>query len=194
MEISEGTKNVTVENILLRKSIRSYKQEQIKPEQLDVLIRCGINAPSAMNKQSWEIRIIQNPELLKKIKDGFVNYAKNGPMKNILGDRLDDPNFCIFYNAPTLIVIANDVNNNFSQIDCGLMGGNILLAAQSMNIGTCVLGSTVIYLNSPEGHDKILPALNLPEGYRPLYGIALGYKNETPAAKPRDEKKVQIIK
>jgi nitroreductase len=172
---NENDKKVEAKNersaidvIMSRRSIRSYKPEQIKDEELNKILECGINAPSAMNNQSWEIRVIQNPEILKKI-DGS------------------------YHNAPTLIIIAYAADNFFSPVDCGLLGQNILLAAESLDIGTCVVGNFTNFLNSPEGAE-VRQSLELSEGYKPLYGIAVGYKNERPDAKPRDKSKIKIIK
>jgi nitroreductase len=166
--------NRVVETMMSRRSIRAYKPEQVKDEELKTIMDCAVNAPSAMNKQSWEVRVIQNPELLQAIAG------------------LSERN--LFYNAPTLIVIAAEENNRYSPVDCGLLGENILLAAESMNIGTCVIAGVIDALNSPAALEAILPKLNLPATHKPLYTIALGYKNESPEAKPRDSAKVQVIK
>jgi nitroreductase len=167
-KVEEKKESSAVDVIMNRRSIRSYKPEQIKDEELNTILECGINAPSAMNKQSWEICVIQNPGILKQI-DGS------------------------FHNAPTLIVIASADDNFFSPVDCGLLGQNILLAAEAMDIGTCVVGNIVRFLTSPEGAD-VVKSLELSEGYKPLYGIAVGYKNERPDAKPRDREKIKILK
>ncbi len=180
---TKDQKNLVVENILSRRSIRSYKTEQIKESQLDTIIKCGINAPSAMNRQSWEVRIIQNAELIKEINSGFAAFSKK-----------EDPNYSVFYNAPTVVLIAAQKDNPMSPIDCALLGENMVLAAESMNIGSCIIAGPMGYLNSEEAAKTILPKLSLPEGYAPLYTIALGYKNENPDAKPRDAAKVQVIK
>lgn len=162
------SESTVIDAIMNRRSIRSYKPEQIKDEELDKILECGINAPSAMNKQSWEIRVIQNKETLGKIKNAY-------------------------YSAPTLIVIAAQSSNMFSTVDCGLLGQNMLLAAESMDIGTCVIGSLKSFFESEEG-GEVLQTLQLSEGYYPLYCIAMGYKNESPDAKPRDKGKIKIFR
>jgi nitroreductase len=166
--VEETTTTTAIDVIMSRRSIRSYKPEQIKDDELNRILKCGINAPSAMNKQSWEIRVIQNPEILKKI-DGS------------------------YHNAPTLIIIASETDNFFSPVDCGLLGQNILLAAEAMDIGTCVVGNFTRFLNSPEG-EEVVKSFELSEGYKPLYGIAIGYKNERPEAKARDTTKIKFLK
>ncbi len=189
---SSNGKNPVVENIMNRRSIRSYKPEQIKDSELNIITECAINAPSALNKQSWEVRVIQKPELIKAINSGFVEYAKSQNMQGS-ASRSQEPGFSVFHGAPTVIVVATD-GSVFGPVDCGLLGQNILLAAESMNIGTCVVGGVTGYLNTSVAKETVIPKLKLSEGFTPLYTIAVGYKNETPKAKPRDKSKVQIIK
>lgn len=186
------TTNKVVETILSRRSIRLYKPEQVKQEQLDTIIKCAINAPSALNKQSWEVRVILNRDLLNKINAYFVEKAKG---KNLQGSaaRAQEPGFDVFHGAPILIVVGKDKENPYSAVDCGLLAQNILLSAESMNIGTCVIGNTAGILNDPDSKD-FLKEINMPETHEVAFGIAIGYKNELPDAKPRDENKVQYIK
>jgi nitroreductase len=164
--------SVVMQNIMDRHSIRSYTAEQVARNIIDSIVKAGINAPSARNLQPWEVRVVRNPELLAQIK-------KLSPK---------------FYDAPTLLLIANDTANEYSQFDCGLIAQNIMLAAESYDIGSVALGMVQRDLNSgiPEAK-AILEKLNLPVDYKIIIGIALGYKNEKPEAKPRNEKKVIVI-
>ena len=187
-----GNKNQTVEDIMDRRSIRAYKTDQIAQVQMDTIVQCAVNAPSALNKQSWEIRVVQNADLLKSINDKFVEDAKG---KSLAGSasKAQEAGFSVFHNAPTLIVVARDKENPYSAADCGMLTQNILLSAESMNIGTCVIGSVAGVLNGDQSKG-FREALDIPDSYEVLYGIAVGYKNETPDAKPRDINKVQYIK
>lgn len=190
MEVNK--KDVVVENIMNRRSIRSYKPEQIKDDELKQIIECGINAPSGLNKQSWELRVIQNPEFIAEMNNGFVKYAAGQQMEGS-ASRSQQPGFSVFHGAPTVILVASD-ESLYSPVDCGLLGENILLSAEAMNIGTCVVGGVTEYFNTPEAKENIVPKFKLSEGFKPLYCIVMGYKNESPKAKPRDASKVQYIK
>ncbi len=185
-------RNEVVEAIKNRRSIRSYKPEQIDQAQLDTIIECGINAPSALNRQSWEVRIIQNADLLKRINDSFVEKAKGKELKGSAA-RSQEPGFSVFHGAPTLIIVAKDKSNPYSAIDCGLLAQNILLSAESLNIGTCTIGNMASILNDPDAKE-FLKEINIPDTHEVAFGIAVGYKNESPEAKPRDASKVQYIK
>lgn len=188
----ESKKNAVVEAIMNRRSIRAYKPEQIDQAQLDTIIQCGINAPSALNKQSWEVRVIQNADLLAAINNRFVEKAKGKTLQGSAA-KAQEPGFSVFHGAPTLIIVARDKSNSYSAVDCGLFAQNILLSAQSMNIGTCVIGNMASILNDP-GSKEFLEAMQMPDSYEVVFGIAIGYKNESPEAKPRDIAKVQYVK
>lgn len=185
-------KNEVVEAIKNRRSIRAYKPEQIDQAQLDTIVDCGINAPSALNKQTWEVRVIQNADLLKRINDSFVEKAKGKKLQGSAA-RAQEPGFSVFHGAPTLIIVGREKNNSVSLVDCGLFAQNILLSAESMNIGTCTIGNMASILNDPDAKE-FLKEINMPDTHEVAFGIAIGYKNESPEAKPRDASKVQYIK
>ncbi len=165
------TQKIVVDNMLNRRSIRSYKPEQVEKSKIDTILLCAINAPSANNKQPWEVRVIQNPELLNKIKAINEN---------------------IYHNSPSLIIIAKDTKNPYGDFDCGILTQNILLSAEAMGLGTCSLGGLGRLMNTPEAKE-IRESLNLPPDYEVILGISLGYANESPEAKPREKGKVQYI-
>lgn len=190
--VEKEQKNEVVENILSRRSIRVYKPEQIKSEELDTILKCGMFAPSALNKQSWEVRVIQNADLLSRINATFVEKAKGKSLKGS-ASRAQEPGFSVFHNAPTLIVVAKTKDNPYSAVDCGLFAQNILLSAASLNIGTCVVGNTASILNDPDSK-KFLEEINMPDTHEVVFGITVGYPNESPVTPDRDEKKIQIIK
>ena len=181
---SPDLSEAVIKTIMERRSIRQYKPQAVNRDTMQIILTCGINAPNGMNRQSWEVRVTDNPDFI----DGVTElYKKANPQA------AEDPSFKnMFRNAPTVVFIANDPSYECSQIDCGLLGGNMILAAQSMGIGSCCLGGPVRFLKSPEAADY-LKKLNFSEGYELLYCIAFGYPDEVPAAKPRNAGKVQFI-
>ena len=185
-EQSQANKNQTIETIMSRRSIRQYKPQAVGRDTMQTIVECGINAPNGMNKQSWAIRGVDNPEYINGITEVFKKKNQ---------DRIaNDPNFKnMFRNAPTVVFIANDSSYELSQIDCGLLGENMILAAQSMGIGSCCLGSPIRFmLTEPEAAEYV-KRLELPEGYNLLYCIAFGHPDESPEAKPRDTSKIKFI-
>ena len=172
-------KNEVIENIMSRRSIRKYTAEPVSRETLMKIMECGINAPNGQNKQSWEVRIVDNTELLSQMSEamgeahGGNEFAKG-----------------CFRGAPVMVFIANDPAYDFSVIDCGLLSENIMLSGWSLGVGSVCLGSPIRFLrNAPEAMDK----LGFSEGYTPVICIGMGYPAESPQAKPRDFGKVRFV-
>lgn len=191
--VYDGTnQEVIINNILTRRAIRKYTKEQVSQEQIDTIMKCAIYAPSALNKQPWEIRVVQNPSILEEINNRFLNFAQGKEFQGSAA-HYREPGFSIFHSAPTVIVIASDKANGYAKIDVGLAMQNILLSADALGLGTCPLGTLVPILNLPENED-ILKLLNIPEGYEVTINIALGYPAESPTAPIRYSDKVKIIR
>ncbi|MCD8313311.1 MAG: nitroreductase [Bacteroidales bacterium] len=181
---NESAEDQVIETIMARRSIRAYKDQPVEREKVQKILECGINAANAINKQAWEIRVVDNPEWIAGVSELFV---KANPKMG------EDPNFKnMFRNAPTVIFVANEVDFKYSPVDCGLLGGNIVTAAQAMGLGTCIMGGPIGFFYTPEAAEY-LAALNIPEGYQLLYCVALGYPDESPEAKPRNPEKIQYI-
>lgn len=173
-----------VESIMARRSIRAYKQATVSRDTMNVILKCGINAPNAMNRQNWEVRVVDNAADIEDVTSAFV--TRNPKMA-------ENPGFVnMFRNAPVVVFVANRTDAGMSQIDCGLLGENIMLAAESLGLGTCCLGGPIQFLKTPEGK-FFLDKLDFSEGYELLYAIAVGYPDESPEAKPRDESKVKFV-
>ena len=96
-------------------------------------------------------------------------------------------------NAPNLICVCAPANGSFD-LDAGLLGENMMLAAQSLGLGTCIQTGPVRFLTTNEKAKPFMNSLDIPEGYKLLYVIAVGYPDEAPDAKPRDASKVKYIK
>lgn len=129
----KSNSDAVIETIMSRRSIRKYKPEAVNRDTMKIILDCGINAPNGQNKQSWAVRVVDSPEFLNGVSEVFKQ--KNPQAAG-------DPNFKnMFRNAPTVVFIGNDTSYDCSQIDCGLLGENMVLAAWSMGIGSCCLAS-----------------------------------------------------
>ena len=182
---NESKENAAIENMMSRRSIRKYKPQAVNRDTMQIILNCGINAPNGQNKQSWEIRVVDNPEFINGITEV---YKKQNPKAT------EAPNFKnMFRNASTVVFIANDKSYDLSQIDCGLLGENMILSAWSMGIGSCCLGGPTRFMTSTPEAAEYLKKLDIPEGYQLLYCIAFGYPDETPSAKPRNAEKIRFI-
>ena len=184
VKADEG-KNAVIETIMTRRSVRKYQPQAVNRDTMQVIVECGINAPNAINRQAWEIRIVDNPEEIKKLTD---LYVKDNPKE------AENPNFQnMFRNAPTVAFIANDTTFAYSSVDCGLMAENMILSAWSMGIGSCCLGGPARFMKANPEAKKYLQEMGFSENYDLLLCIGFGYPAETPKAKPRDAAKVKFM-
>ena len=176
--------NEVINAIMARRSIRQYHATPVSRDTLMQIMTCGINAANGQNKQSWEVRVVDNPAILSQIQDMMATGNPALPADMVRG--------CM-RGAPVMTFIARDLNYDFSAYDCGLLAGNVMLAAQSLGVGSICLGSPVRFINDAENSAEILAMLGFSEGYELCLCVGLGYANETPDAKPRDINKVQFV-
>ena len=176
--------NAVIETIMSRRSIRKYKDQPVDREVLNKILECGVNAPNGQNKQSWEIRVVDSPELMAEMKRAVIKGHPDMPAEMAEG---------CFRGAPVMVFIARDTTYPFSAYDCGLLAENIVLSAWSLGVGSICLGSPVFFLSDNEACKPYLERLDFSEGYELCLCVGLGYADETPEAKPRDMKKVRFI-
>ena len=178
--------NPVLSTIMARRSVRKYIDKPVEHEKLDVIVRAGINAPSGSNRQPWIVRVVEDQQLIDRVTQVFKQENAEQVQR--------DKNFKnMFRNAPNLICVCTPANGG-GELDAGLLGENMMLAAQAMGLGTCCLGGPVRFLLSNEKARFFLDSLDIPSDYKLLYIIGVGYPDEQPDAKPRDASKVKFIK
>lgn len=160
-----------------RRSIRKYTEQAVSRETLDRIIENGLKAPSGMTRQSYELRIVDDPVLLEAISRSVSPGKKS-----------------IFLGAPAVIFIANGTSYDLSQVDCGLLAENIMLSAHSLGLGTCCMGAPIRQMKASESCSEYIEKLGFGKGYNLLIAIAIGYPNESPAARPRKDNMVKYVK
>lgn len=163
--------NEVLKAIKSRRSVRKYKEEQISQESLDSIIEAGVYAPTAHNEQPWHFTIIQNKEMLQHINEKAKELMAKSDVEWIqkMGA---NPNFKVTYNAPTLIIVSGRKDAMAWSADCAAAIQNMLIAAESLDIGSVWLGLLRFFFQQEEEVAK----LGIPEGYEPYYGVALGFK------------------
>ena len=176
-----------VNTILSRRSVRKYKDNPVRRDQMDMILKCGINAPSGMNAQPWEVRVVDNQKMLKDITEAQLKGMNEEQRKRATGDGFRN----MFRNAPTVVFVA--VPQGRGELDSGILCENMVLAAWSMGVGSCILGGPVRFLNTDDAGKEFVKKLGFSEGYELIYAIGFGYPDESPAAKPRDERKVKYV-
>lgn len=171
-----------IETIMARRSVRKYKPQPVGRDTLMTIARCGINAPNGMNRQPWEVRILDDEATIDSLTAIFKakepRFADDTTMVNM------------FRNAPAVIFVAA---TNGAALDCGILGENMALAACGMGLGTCFLGGPVAFLKSTPEVKPFMDRLDLGPESDLVYALAVGHPDETPEAKPRDESKIKFV-
>jgi Nitroreductase len=184
--------NETLRVIRNRRSIRKYTTEQISDSEVQAIVDAAIYSPTGMNLQGWHFSIVQSPALLDKIhKTLRENMLHSGVQAMV--DRASSPEFVAFHNAPTIIFLSSVADSRFAQIDCGIAAENICIAAESMDIGSCIMTSSAnLFLNDASG--DLAREIGIPEGYKQVCAVTLGYKAEHPLAPERKANLINYVK
>lgn len=163
--------NDVLKTIKSRRSVRNYSPAQISQEHMDLIIESGIYAPSAVNEQPWHFTVIQNQEVLQHINDIVKEQMVKSEVEWIRNNG-SNSNFKVTYNAPTLILISGRESGVAWQADCAFAMENMMLAAESLGVGSVCLGLVRFFFEQESELEK----LGVPKGYKPFYGIAFGYR------------------
>ena len=166
-----------------RRSVRSYAPERLDTVTIQTLLDAAIWAPTAVHEEPWAFVIVQDRAVLKSLSDrakeifsAEAEHADPEQARHLL-DILAKPDFNIFYDAGTLIIICARPKGAFVTADCWLAAENLLLAAYGMGLGSCVIGFAVPALNTPE----IKAELGIPSECSAVAPIIVGAPSgETP--------------
>lgn len=185
--------NEVIQNILTRRSVRSYKEEQISDEHLNLILEAAKFAPSGMGKQDWHFTAVQSKEKIQKLSFAIKEALQNSPVEQ-LKNMGSNPNYNPFYSAPTIIITAYNRDSLTKVSDCAAALENIFLAAHSLNIGSCWIHMLAVTGDYPKVR-SILTELGIPKDYEVSGTAALGFNStESPKAAPRKEGTVNIVK
>ena len=164
--------NKALDNLLERRSIRSYKPGQISDDELKSVLKAGLAAPSAMNRQPTVLLVVQDKATIQLLSK--LNAL-------VMGKEGIDP----FYGAPTVIVVLSDRNIPTHVEDGSLVLGNLMNAANALGLGSCWINRAREMFDTEEGK-ALKKEWGLEDKYVGVGCCILGYPDgETPAAKPR---------
>ena len=182
--------NEVTKAIAARRSVRNYTPRPLTTEELETILECGQLAPSGLNGQQWFVAAIRDPDLLRRISREQKEAMRSMPdLPESMRARAADPAFDATFGAPAVLLVTSPGTRGTT--DACLLGENMVLAAQSLGLGTCISGSICMAFQGEKG-EALLRSLGVPEGYAPVFAITVGEPGEAPAAKPREKKYVII--
>lgn len=184
--------NEVIEAVLARRSVRAFQDRHIKKEHLETILKCAAYAPSAMNTQTWHFTAIRDSALIERVNGWIVSEIKESGNPSLEGI-LERSNGRVFRNAPCVVVVSSEKADRFGVINASAAIQNTLLAAHSLGIGSCWIGTVGIHGTSKRA-DSYATQLKIPKGYAPFFGVTLGYSAPVASeAPPRREGTVTII-
>lgn len=181
--MSDYTNNPVMAAILSRRSTKDFQRGvQISDAELNTILDAGIWAPTARNAQQVRFFVIQNPEVISTIAKKFSDFSfDDGKIRD----------FC--HGAPTFIMLTGKTDSRYLDVDAGIAAENMSLAAESLGLGSVIIGCVKALFESEEGR-KYASTLGIPEDHSFAIGIALGQIATPSQPKPRVENRITFIK
>lgn len=142
--------------IYTRRAVRNFLPKPVDAALIHQLLEAAIQAPSALHEESRAFVVLQDRALLDKISDTAKLLTMETKKKIVdlqtehVLQVVQQKEFNVFYNAPTLIVICSTFKGPFVEADCWLAAQNLMLSALSFGLATCVVGFSVPALNAAE--------------------------------------------
>jgi nitroreductase len=192
--------NEVIKCITQRRSIRKYKQEQITSDELNQILLAGSYAPNAGGRQSPVMVVLQNKDIISKLgsisRHLFVQNRtpKTGSVSTEQPSIADDDSITnALYGAPTVIIVFAPKTHRYKIEDGTLVIGNMMLAAHTLGIGSCLIARAAETFSTSEGKE-IISDWNISDDYEAIGFCILGYPDgNLPKAKPRKEYVVKRI-
>jgi nitroreductase len=159
--------NQVLEIIRKRSSARAYSPEPLTKEELDAILEAGLQAPTGMNRKEIHFTVTAG--------DNPVLEELDEEKRRLRGQEKQPHNF--YYEAPTLIFLSAEDDFKWSTVDAGIAVQNMVLAAESLGLGTLIIGCVYDALHG-EKKDYFSKALQIPEGYSFQIAMAVGHKTD----------------
>lgn len=175
--------NQVLETIGQRSSARAYSTEKLTQTELDSILKAGLQAPTGMNRQEIHFSVVSG--------DNPMLEELDAEKRRLRGQEKQPNNF--YYEAPILIFLSAEDGFKWSKVDAGIAVQNMVLAAESLGLGTLIIGCVYDALHG-EKKEYFSQALQIPEGYSFQIALAVGHKTDDKAPHEYDfEEQVTII-
>ncbi|WP_167610625.1 nitroreductase family protein [Maribellus sediminis] len=167
-----------IELLRQRRSIRKYTSQKIEVEKLEILKEAALRSPSSKNINPWEFLFVDDPELiadLKKCKPHGVMPLSTSPL--------------------AIVVCADETKNDVWVEDCSIATILLQLTAQSLGLGSCWIQIRKRMHSEEISAEKyIQDLLDIPENFRILSIVTVGYPEQTRTGKPFEELQLEKIR
>ncbi len=175
--------NQVLEAIRKRSSARAYSDRKVTKAELETILEAGLQAPTGMNQKEIRFSVVCGDHpILKELDE---------EKRRLRGQERQPHNF--YYEAPLLIFLSAEDDFKWSKVDAGIAVQNMALAAESLGLGTLIIGCVYDALRG-EKKDYFSKALQIPEGFSFEIALAVGHKTDDKTPHDYDfEKQVNIL-
>ena len=187
--------NQTINEVCARRSVRGYTNEAVEKEIIDVVVQTGDSAAHGLAKHPRKFTVITKPETLAKVNAGIRDAFRNVPVteqtpaviRQMIQKAQDDAADYL-YAAPVFIIVSTDASDANGESDTALALGNMMIAAQSLGLGSCWMNQIPRLVKAPPVA-ALLRELGIPESDtvygtlvlgHPLQGAAQGTRTINP--------------
>jgi len=182
--------NETIKSIMERYSCRDFTGAPLSSQQVEILAKAALAAPSAVNLQPWHIIVVTDKALIDEYGDEALSILK--AQNSDFYQRILDRGGKVLYDAPCLIMVAKNTSDA-ATLDCGIVVQNIALAAHSMGLGSVICGMAKAPLAGPNGA-KWAKRLQIPDGYSFGMSICVGEVKNGKAPHELDFNKLTYVR
>lgn len=162
-----------------RRSVRSYEPKPVPRDVIEGVIWDAAQTPPPFRGQvPWAFNVIEGVERIAAYGARAMDYAREHRPEGSGWDWIERPAFKIFWDAPVVIIISGPLG------DCSRAGQTLMLSAHARGLGTCWVGSPMLWINTSE----VRAELNIP--LTPVAVICLGYPAAVPEAVPRERPRI----
>ncbi|MCL2228038.1 MAG: nitroreductase family protein [Oscillospiraceae bacterium] len=163
--------NETIKNIMQRNSCRDFEAAPLTDAQVKTLVEAALAAPSAQNLQPWHVTVVTDKKFIEEM-DSSGMEAMAAMEDKMYYNRIKERGGKLFYNAPCIVVISTS-EAPWAPLDSGIQCQNVVLAAEAMGLGSCIVGLLRVPLDGPKGGD-FKKRLKFPDGYDFAVSILVG--------------------
>jgi nitroreductase len=161
-----------------RRSVRSYDPRPVERSLIEAVIEDAAQAPPPFRGiVPWAFNVIEGVERIAACGARAMDHARSHRPDGPGWDWVERPGFKIFWDAPVVIIISGPVG------DCNCAGQNLMLSAHARGLGTCWVGSPMLWLSTPE----VRAELGIPATLTPVAVLCLGYSAAVPEAVNREK-------
>jgi nitroreductase len=171
-----------------RRSVRDYQEKDVSLDLLNQIIRDACLAPNSGNRQIWRFIVINDREMIGRLSEesrtNLVADLDSNPTSYVkrYEAALRNPEFNVFYNAPSLVIVCGDKRSHSLQVDCALAASYLMFSAAARGLGTCWVD-----LGARIEDPKLREEIGLTDDQAIVAPIIIGYPKAIPGIPRRNE-------